>query len=748
MYSTIDAALESALPLNTGALATLTTLMVLLGKATILLAVAMVITRIMQRTSAVSRHLVWFASLAAILVIPIVIAVSPVRFPILPSGWASTIAPAVPTTATTTTPATTPTTGSQSIAFAATNAHNGNPTPLSNAVQEGSIAQALVNPNSDAVVVGDNSRPTKTALAATAPSFGIMLLALWTTIAVAFVLWLLFGMWSVRRIVRNAASVTGDTWDTLRFEIADRLSLKEAPVLVLSDKVAMPFACGFRTPTIVLPRNSNDWSTEQRTAVLLHEMAHIRRRDIVGHTVGRFACALYWFHPLVWTAAKRLRAESERACDDLALLCGARASDYAEHLLDIVAHVKANTTPPVAMAMATRKEFEGRMLAILDPALTRVAPSRRQSVSLVASVVGLAMVLGVAVPATSATVPKAGPPASTVQLLAGSRDTIDIAPGSVSMPEAAEAPERIADRMLPLAVPYPPAPIDNRLLPVPDKDDIISIAMSAIEMGLKESGRALSNLDLNTEIVRAMSADTSERAALLTKILRTETQSELRRVAAWGLRTYANDASVTEALANAVGHDTSAAVREMAAWSLRSGHHGTVGANALIAAVRNDKSDTVRFTAVWSLASMRNNADTSTVNALRFALKSRNSGVREMATWALGTIDLRTAPLGLVTMLKDADSDVRYSAAWTVYQIGDAAAVNALDQALRNEKVETVQLAQVRALTSLGESAVSVLKRLIEDPNPEIKSMAINALAGGHGIGPWPRPRPMPRPFP
>lgn len=93
----------------------------------------------------------------------------------------------------------------------------------------------------------------------------------------------------------------------------------------------------------------------------------MKRRDLVGHTVGRLACALYWFHPLAWTAARNLRAESERACDDLALTFGTRPSDYAEHLLDIVTCVRNHETPSVALALAHRKEFEGRMLAILNP---------------------------------------------------------------------------------------------------------------------------------------------------------------------------------------------------------------------------------------------------------------------------------------------------------------------------------------------------------------------------------------------
>src|SRR5204863_5436335 len=131
----------------------------------------------------------------------------------------------------------------------------------------------------------------------------------------------------------------------------------------------------------------------------LHGLAPVRRHELVGHTLGRLACAVYWFHPLVWTAAKRLRAESERACDDLALACGARATDYAEHLLDIVTSVKRDATPSVALAMARRKEFEGRMLAILDPDLRHSSPSRKQSAALIGSLALISIVVGAAAPA-------------------------------------------------------------------------------------------------------------------------------------------------------------------------------------------------------------------------------------------------------------------------------------------------------------------------------------------------------------
>ena len=87
----------------------------------------------------------------------------------------------------------------------------------------------------------------------------------------------------------------------------DRLGLAELPRLLASDRIAMPFAAGAWHSTIVLPAEAEQWSEERRRLVLCHELAHVQRRDLLGHTLGRIACVAYWFHPLIWTAARRLR---------------------------------------------------------------------------------------------------------------------------------------------------------------------------------------------------------------------------------------------------------------------------------------------------------------------------------------------------------------------------------------------------------------------------------------------------------
>jgi len=384
--------------------------LLILAKATLVLLAALGVTKAMERGSAVARHLVWFVSLGALLMIPALASWTPIRLAVLPSDSAapsSDAAPAVLGPADVRAPV------APAISI---------PAPAAAAPRAPSAA-ASVQPNVEATV-----STVRSIVSPETPWFGILrdpklLFGIWASVAVLFAGWLTFGALSVRRIINRSRPLDGPDWMNPLWEVADRLELEKAPRIVRSDDAKMPFACGLLQPTIVLPAESDSWTLDRRRAVLLHELAHIRRRDLVGHTVGRLACAVYWFHPLVWTAAKQLRSESERACDDLALTCGARASDYAEHLLDIVTGVRHHATPAVALAMARRKEFEGRMLAILDPELRRRGPSRKQTVGLVGGLAVLSLVVGAAVPVARAADGSARPTRAGSATVSASTDT-------------------------------------------------------------------------------------------------------------------------------------------------------------------------------------------------------------------------------------------------------------------------------------------------------------------------------------
>ncbi len=175
----------------------------------------------------------------------------------------------------------------------------------------------------------------------------------------------------------------------------------------------MPMTWGGFRPVVLLPAEADSWSVDRRRDVLLHELAHVRRLDCLTQWIARAACAVYWFNPLAWVAARRMRIERERACDDVVLLAGARASDYAGHLLEIARGLRIPiAAATAALAMARPSQLEGRLVAILDPDRRRRGPGRRAAgvamLATIVAVVPMAM-LRLGTRANAATAPEQGP---------------------------------------------------------------------------------------------------------------------------------------------------------------------------------------------------------------------------------------------------------------------------------------------------------------------------------------------------
>jgi beta-lactamase regulating signal transducer with metallopeptidase domain len=723
----------------------------LVVKVTIILAAAFAVTRVMQRASAGVRHLVWLVALGTVLLVPALTAWAPLHVRVLP--------PAAPPPAST---------------YASSAA--GMPAPMEDAPTR---TQRIMRGTTRIVVPPDEpSRPgnvvARTAAAVRGMSALAMLLALWAAVALAIGASLAWSARTVRRIVNGGSLLSEQAWLAPLYEVSDRLGLDEPPRLLRTEQAKMPFACGLTHPTIVLPAECDGWSLERRRAVLLHELAHVRRRDLVGHTLGRLACAAYWFHPLVWSAARRLRTESERACDDLALACGTRATDYAEHLLDIVTAVRSDRTPALALAMARRTEFEGRMLAILDPELRRTAPSRRQGAALVATLALIALTVAAAAPAPRTARPAATAASAAIAARASARP-IPALPASDAMNpiDAMDAMDAVARDTVPAAEPMPAPDWDRdpaaEVGPHVDaavraalrearraEATAIAAAVPEVEVSVGRAAGAIAETTV-ASVLRGLSGmsvlreagvigrSDDERPAILAKVLRSDPSAELRRVAAWGLQGYPHSPPAGAALAAAVAGDASPAVREMAAWSLANGCDcGEARTTALSAALRGDTDPRVRATAAWALGSGRRVSPDVLVPGLTDA----NPEVRARAAWALGSVRARSAPPALVAMLGDRDQRLRRVAAWALSQIKDPAALPALEQALRSEKNEELQMDEIRAMGALGERSVDALRRLLESPDERVKTMAVHGLASGRVGEPWPWPWPEPRPSP
>jgi beta-lactamase regulating signal transducer with metallopeptidase domain len=143
------------------------------------------------------------------------------------------------------------------------------------------------------------------------------------------------------------------------------------PVCLL-DSQHGPFTRGVTAPVIVLPLDAELWDEARLRSVLLHELAHVRRRDCLAQMLAQLACALYWFNPLVWLAAHALRVTRERACDDEVLARGAQPSAYANDLLEIARGIQHPLAARAVLAIARASELEARLRAILSSRHARV----------------------------------------------------------------------------------------------------------------------------------------------------------------------------------------------------------------------------------------------------------------------------------------------------------------------------------------------------------------------------------------
>ncbi|MBZ5578597.1 MAG: TonB family protein [Acidobacteriia bacterium] len=128
--------------------------------------------------------------------------------------------------------------------------------------------------------------------------------------------------------------------------------------------VPVPLAWGIWHPVVLMPMEAREWPAERLRSALVHEATHIQRRDLLVQLLVQSVCSVYWFHPLVWLAARQLRKERERACDDAVLRAGIAAPEYAGHLMELARGLAGRHLH--APAMADRSDLEARVRALLD----------------------------------------------------------------------------------------------------------------------------------------------------------------------------------------------------------------------------------------------------------------------------------------------------------------------------------------------------------------------------------------------
>jgi beta-lactamase regulating signal transducer with metallopeptidase domain len=214
----------------------------------------------------------------------------------------------------------------------------------------------------------------------------------WVVVACWFLLQLIAGIVALDMHARRAINVTKDVAHVLS------AGARRRHVRVLrGGPFRVPVCWGIFRPRILLPFGSGNWSPERLSAVLLHEGAHVERRDGLFLIIARVACAVHWLNPFAWGLLRRLSVDSEAACDSAVLRAGVPPRYYAKVLVEVASEARRSRRPEAAMALALLRTgtLTWRVTRILDP--RAMAPVRRWVTTSVAAVLMVVTLAGATV---------------------------------------------------------------------------------------------------------------------------------------------------------------------------------------------------------------------------------------------------------------------------------------------------------------------------------------------------------------
>ena len=294
----------------------------ILGKATVILVIGLTVVMLSGRARASVRHLLLAATLAAVLALPLIVLAVPemtIGVPASQTSESIDLRPAAPPVALT-------------------------------ATADASIP----------------SRATESA-SWSLPSWMTIFHTVWLVGAFLLLAQLAVDLRLLYRIRRD-----GLPWlerRELMRALASECGVRRNVEVLLHEGIQGPLTCGIWRPAVLLPAEACEWNEADLRRAIVHELEHVRRGDWAIQLAARATCILYWYHPLVWVALRRLSLEAERAADD-AVVRSAEHTEYADQLVSLAGRLSKARTQP-ALGMANRSDLSARVSALLDDSQRR-----------------------------------------------------------------------------------------------------------------------------------------------------------------------------------------------------------------------------------------------------------------------------------------------------------------------------------------------------------------------------------------
>ncbi len=211
-----------------------------------------------------------------------------------------------------------------------------------------------------------------------------VIILIWLIVVCARSFKMLFGFYAIEHLKRTKVSRIGVEWEQKVNALAQTMGIKRVVSLLESAIIKVPVVIGYLKPLILIPVGMvNALGPREVEAILLHELAHIRRRDSLVNLLQNFVETLFFFNPAVLWLSSLIRAEREHCCDDVAVSHTKNKVRYISALVHFEEYSLSN--PGFALALTGKK---GGMLQRLE----RMAANRNRSLNKL-EMAGLALLL-------------------------------------------------------------------------------------------------------------------------------------------------------------------------------------------------------------------------------------------------------------------------------------------------------------------------------------------------------------------
>ena len=188
----------------------------------------------------------------------------------------------------------------------------------------------------------------------------------WGIGVILFALRFAGGAWRVRRL-RTRSTRAPSEWRGRLQALADRMDLRQSVALRQSERVEGPVVAGWWRPVVLVPTGLlSGLPPAQVEALLLHELAHVRRHDILVGRLQAVVETLLFFHPATWWISRQVRQTREACCDDCAVRAGTDRTVYARALAAMAERAVAGSTAAWAPA-ASDGSLLTRIRRLLSP---------------------------------------------------------------------------------------------------------------------------------------------------------------------------------------------------------------------------------------------------------------------------------------------------------------------------------------------------------------------------------------------